>query len=152
MLTCQLSQIGFPKLCNKPHHPKSSGHWRVNWNSLVCCTWMKMPASSGMIIFISEWFGTVLGWMGCRRDGHFLTTSLFFLCAALFPREATYRRKPLWALGAAGSPGRVPLYLLCLLWSKGRGSYQRARDESVFMLGFCSMWLPASKHWIAQPN
>lgn len=28
----------------------------------------------------------------------------------------------------------------------GTGSYRRARDESVSMLSFCSVWLPESKH------
>lgn len=114
-------ESGFPKLCNKLHHATLSGHWRVNWNSLVCCTWMKMPASSSMIIFISELFWTVLGWMGSRRDGGLLSTSLFFPGAALFPREGTCRSKPLHALAAASSPGRVPAYLSYLPRSGGHG-------------------------------
>lgn len=38
-------ESGFP--------PTSSGHGRVNQNSLVSCAWMKMTASSGMIKFMS---------------------------------------------------------------------------------------------------
>ena len=50
--------------------------------------------------------------MGSRRDGGLLSTSLLLPGAALFPREGTCRSKPLRALGAASSPGRVPAYLL----------------------------------------
>lgn len=142
----------FPKLCNKLHHSISSGHWRVNENFLMYYTWMKLPASSDMIIFISESFWTVLGWTESHRGRGLFSTSLFFPGAALFPRGWMGRTKPFQALGVSSSPSRVPAHLSCLLQLGDLGSYRRARDESDSMLGFCSVWLPERKYWITQPN
>lgn len=72
----------------------------------------EMPASSGMIIFISESFQSVLGWMRSHQNGGLLSSSPFFPGVALFPREGTHRSKPLGALGAASIPGRNCLPLL----------------------------------------
>lgn len=140
-------ESGFP--------PTSSGHRRVNWYSLGCCTWMKMPASSGMIIFISESFQSVLGWMRSHRHRGLLYTSLFFPGVALFPREGTHRSKPLRALGAASIAGRVLSSLSCLL-RPGNGSWcWRARDMGPYarLLSCVASWEHALNYtahfWLA---
>lgn len=129
-------ESGFP--------PASSGHGRVNQNSLLCCAWMKMLASSGMIIFISESFQSVLGWMRSHQDEGLLSTSLFFPGVALFPREGTHRSKALGTLGAASIPGRALVFFFCLLQLGNMSWYWRARDMSPHAHLLCCGFLRVS--------
>lgn len=129
-------ESGFP--------PTSSGHGRDNQNSLVCCAWMKMPGSSGMIIFISESFQSVLGWMRFHQDEGLLSTSLSFLGVALFPREGTHRSKALGALGAASIPGRALASLSCPLQLGNMSWYGRAGEMSPHAHLLCCGFLRVS--------